>query len=136
MDLDIVFNELKISKEEFNNTYNPTLLGEATSGTVTITRNGTALENSTVSLDMTNFLNLGSAITNYNRLPIVILNSALPGTYNVSIKFTTKSTEAAYNEVTVTDSFVLSYPETSLTIKSGMWADNNAYAMIYVTDPG
>ncbi|WP_106830865.1 hypothetical protein [Parabacteroides pacaensis] len=133
LDLDKTFNALTMSKEEFNNTYNPAKLGKAYS--VTIKRNGAPVNDGTVAIDMTNFDNLGEATTLYNRLPLIVTTTALPGDYDIEIVFNTQSTEAKYNVVTLKDKFVLSYPETSLDAKEGMWAANYAYATIYVTDP-
>lgn len=56
-----------------------------------------------------------------NRLPLYIKPYALPGLYTVEITYETKSTEAAYKQVVITDEFRIDYPETSLTYNPNMW---------------
>ena len=126
IDMDKVFNALNMSKEQFVNTY----IRLATDwwnyqrGTLVIKKDGKILDADHANAVYMNIQNVEwyeDGTYQNNRLPLYIKPYALPGLYTVEITYETKSTEAAYKQVVITDEFRIDYPETSLTYNPNMW---------------
>lgn len=108
--MDKVFNALNMSKEQFVNTY----IRLATDwwnyqrGTLVIKKDGKILDADHANAVYMNIQNVEwyeDGTYQNNRLPLYIKPYALPGLYTVEITYETKSTEAAYKQVVITDEF-------------------------------
>lgn len=143
IDMDKVFNALKMSKTQFVNTYIKLKLGwpyypnriadieivryekAGTKGAdgipVGVNKITDQHVSGHVSVDGENIEYYETATFQKNRLPLNINTTALPGYYTVKITYNTSSTEAAYKQVVIYDDFRIDYPETSLTYNPNMW---------------
>ena len=143
IDMDKVFNALKMSKVQFVNTYitlksgwpqQPNKIADieiiryekaGAKGTdgipVGVNKMTDQHIEGYVSVEGENIKWYEDATFKNNRLPLNFEETALPGYYTVKITYNTSSTEAAYKQVVVYDDFRIDYPTTSLTYNPNMW---------------
>lgn len=143
IDMDKVFNALKMSKEQFVNTYITLKLGwpywpnkvadieiiryekagnKGTDGIpVGVNKMADQHIEGYVSVEGENIKYYETATFTKNRLPLNFKETALPGYYTVKVTYNTSSIDAAYKQVVIYDDFRIDYPETSLTYNPNMW---------------